>query len=269
MRVDIVTIFPAMIEQPLAAGILGRAIAAGLLDVKVHDLRTFTTDRHRVVDDVPYGGGPGMVMKPEPIFRALDAIDADRGRRPTVVLTSPQGTRFTQAEARRLGRIGAATGLVLLCGRYEGFDERVRDRVSEEISIGDYVLTGGELPALVILDAVARLVPGVVGDEQSVAHDSFSRGLLDFPQYTRPAAVGGAAEGGLPAGRDDAAAGERLLRVPDVLLSGNHADIRRWRKREALVRTLERRPDLLAGAELDDEEREILRELKGASDERD
>jgi tRNA (guanine37-N1)-methyltransferase len=250
---DIVTIFPAMIEQPLAAGILGRAIDRGTLDVKVRDLRDFTTDRHRVVDDVPYGGGPGMVLKPEPIFRALDAIEADRGQPLTVILTSPQGTRLTQPVAQRLSR---AAHLVLLCGRYEGFDDRVRERVTEELSIGDYVLTGGELPALVILDAVARYVPGVVGDEQSVAEDSFSRGLLDFPQFTRPAECSATASA------------ERSLRVPDVLLSGNHAEIRRWRKREALTRTLERRPDLLAEASLDEEEEEILRELKRLRPER-
>jgi tRNA (guanine37-N1)-methyltransferase len=237
---DIVTIFPAMIEQPLSAGVLGRAIDRGTLDVKVRDLRDFTTDRHRVVDDVPYGGGPGMVLKPDPIFRALDAIEGERGQPLTVIMTSPQGRQFTQAEAERLSRL---PHLVLLCGRYEGFDDRVRERVTEELSIGDYVLTGGELPALVILDAVARFVPGVVGDEQSVVDDSFSRGLLDFPQFTRPAEIG-------------------ALKVPDVLLSGNHAEIRRWRKREALARTLERRPDLLAGATLDEEEQEILRELK-------
>jgi tRNA (guanine37-N1)-methyltransferase len=247
MTFDIVTIFPAMIEQPLAAGVLGRAIERGTLDVKVRDLRDFTTDRHRVVDDVPYGGGPGMVLKPDPFFRALDAIEAERGTPLTVVLTSPQGRRFTQAEARRLSGLAH---VVLLCGRYEGFDDRVRERVTEELSIGDYVLTGGELPALVILDAIARFVPGVVGQEQSVAEDSFSRGLLDFPQYTRPPEIAD-------------------LRVPDVLLSGNHAEIRRWRKREALSRTLERRPDLLDDAALDDEEREMLRELKGARHGRD
>src|SRR3954453_21123603 len=186
MTFDIVTIFPAMIEQPLAAGVVGRAIGRGTLDVRGRDLRDFTTDRHRVVDDQPYGGGPGMVLKPEPIFRALDAIEAERGAPPTVIMTSPQGTRFTQHVARRLS---AAPHIVLLCGRYEGFDDRVRERVTEELSIGDYVLTGGELPALVVLDAVARLVQGVVGDEQSVAQDSFSRGLLDFPQYTRPAEI--------------------------------------------------------------------------------
>src|SRR5215212_10233013 len=230
MTVDIVTIFPAMIEQPLAAGILGRAIERGTLNVKVRDLRDFTTDRHRVVDDVPYGGGPGMVLKPDPIFRALDAIEAERGAPLTVIMTSPQGRRFTQAEAERLSR---CEHVVLLCGRYEGFDERVRERVTEELSIGDYVLTGGELPALVILDAVARFIPGVVGDEQSVADDSFSRGLLDFPHYTRPATLA------WPGAR-----GAAELTVPDVLLSGNHADIRRWRKREAVAKTLERRPDL-------------------------
>jgi len=241
---DVVTIFPAMVEEALAAGIVGRAIERGTLDVKVHDLRDFTTDRHRVVDDVPYGGGPGMVLKPEPIFSALDRIEADRGRPLTVVLTSPQGVRFTHEEAARLSRLEC---VVLVCGRYEGVDERVRARVTEEISIGDYVLSGGELPALVIVDAVARLVPGVVGDDRSVAEDSFSRGLLDFPQYTRPAEV---------------AVRDRALRVPDVLLSGNHAEIRRWRKRAALARTLERRPDLLAGADLDEEEQEILRDLQ-------
>jgi len=247
MTVDIVTIFPAMLEQPLAAGVLGRAIERGTLDVKVRDLRDFTTDRHRVVDDVPYGGGPGMVLKPDPIFRALDTIEAERGAPLTVVMMSPQGRRFTQAEAQRLSGLAH---VVLLCGRYEGFDDRVRERVTEEMSIGDYVLTGGELPALVILDAVARFVPGVVGDGQSVVEDSFSRGLLDFPQFTRPPEIG-------------------AFRVPDVLLSGNHAEIRRWRKREALSRTLERRPDLLDEAALDDEEREMLRELKGARHGRD
>ena len=252
MTLDIVTIFPAMIEQALAAGIIGRAIERGTLVVKVRDLRDYTTDRHRVVDDEPYGGGPGMVLKPDPIFRALDAIEAERGRPLTVILTSPQGARFTQAVAQRLS---GAEHVVLLCGRYEGFDDRVRERVTEELSIGDYVLTGGELPALVMLDAIARFVPGVVGDEQSVAEDSFSRGLLDFPQYTRPPEIAGAAE--------------RPLKVPDVLLSGNHAEIRRWRKREALSRTLTRRPDLLDGALLDEEEAALLRELKGARDGRD
>jgi tRNA (guanine37-N1)-methyltransferase len=251
MRFDIITIFPAMVEQALTAGIVGRAIGRGTLSVLVHDLRAFTTDRHRVVDDVPYGGGPGMVLKPEPIFRALDAIGGDDQLPATVLLTSPQGTRFSQDVAGRLSR---AERLVLVCGRYEGVDERVRARVDEEISIGDYVLSGGELPALVIVDSVARLLPGVVGDQQSVAGDSFSRGLLDFPQYTRPREL--TIDG----------VGAAALKVPDVLLSGNHADIRRWRKREAVTRTLARRPDLLTAAELDEEELEILRELVAERD---
>src|SRR5262245_18244510 len=166
MTFDIVTIFPAMIEQPLAAGILGRAIDRGTLDAKVRDLRAFTTDRHHVVDDVPYGGGPGMVLKAEPIFRALDAIESDRGAPLWVIMTSPQGRRFTHDDVMRLRW---DEHVVVLCGRYEGFDDRVPERVAEEVSSGDYVLTGGELPALVILDAVARFVPGFVGDEQSVA----------------------------------------------------------------------------------------------------
>lgn len=256
MTFDIVTIFPAMVEAALAAGIVGRAIDRGTLAARVHDLRTFTSDRHHVVDDMPYGGGPGMVMKPEPWFRALDAIVARDQGRPYVVLTSPQGRPFSQAVAADLSR---QAHLVLLCGRYEGIDERVRTRVDEETSIGDYVLSGGELPALVIVDAVARLIPGVVGDEQSVVDESFSRGLLDFPHYTRPAELAWPPRDGEERGLGEA--GETGLRVPPVLLSGNHAAIRRWRKRQAVARTLERRPDLLASAALDEEEREILREL--------
>jgi tRNA (guanine37-N1)-methyltransferase len=207
----------------------------------VHDLRDYTDDRHRVVDDVPFGGGPGMVLKPEPFFRALEGIESERGRPAAVVLTSPDGRPFTHVEAERLSRL---SHIAVLCGRYEGVDERVRAHVAtEELSIGDYVLTGGELAALVIVDAVARLKPGVVGDEASVERDSFKRGLLDFPQFTRPAVCRG-------------------LEVPQVLLSGHHAEIARWRRREALRRTLERRPDLLAAAPLDDEERRLLEELK-------
>ena len=240
MKIDIVTIFPRMVEEPLAQGVLGRAIERRIIDVRVHDLRSFTDDRHRVVDDVPYGGGPGMVLKPEPLFRAVDWIGRERGTPDAVVLTSPQGRRFTQTEAERLSGLGH---IVLLCGRYEGVDDRVREHVAtDEISIGDYVLTGGELAALVIVDAVARLRPGVVGDEGSVEAESFTRGLLDFPQYTRPAEVAG-------------------HRVPDVLLSGHHADIRAWRKRQAVSRTLAQRPDLLPAAALDEEERRILQEL--------
>src|SRR5688500_14482094 len=233
-----------MVEGPLAEGIVSRGIAAGLLDVKVHDLRDFTTDRHRVVDDMPFGGGPGMVLKPEPLFRAVEQVKAERGEPGAVILTSPDGRRLTHGEAERLRRLGH---IVILCGRYEGVDERVRRYLAtDEISIGDYVLSGGELPALVIVDAVARLVPGVVGDEQSVARDSFARGLLDFPQYTRPADFRGMA-------------------VPAVLLSGHHREIERWRRREVLARTLERRPDLLADASLEPEDKALLQELLAQS----
>jgi tRNA (guanine37-N1)-methyltransferase len=241
VKFDIVTIFPRMIEGALADGVVGRAAARGLIDVRVHDLRDFTGDRHRTVDDVPFGGGPGMVLKPEPLFRAVEAIRRDRGDPAVIVLTSPQGRRFTQAEAVRLRQ---SAHVAVLCGRYEGVDDRVRQHLAtEELSIGDFVISGGELAALVMVDAVARLVPGVVGDGESVEADSFSRGLLDFPHYTRPAEVRG-------------------LPVPAVLLSGHHAEIRRWRRREALRRTLERRPDLLAPDELDDEQREMICELR-------
>ena len=241
MKFDIVTIFPRMFDTTLAEGVVARGIASGILDVAVHDLRDFTDDRHRVVDDVAYGGGPGMVLKPEPLFRAVEAIRTTRGEPGAIVLTSPQGRRFTQAEA---GRLRDRKHVVVICGRYEGVDDRVRAALAtDELSIGDYVLSGGELPALVIVDAVARLVPGVVGDRESVEADSFSRGLFDYPHYTRPAEFRG-------------------FKVPDVLVSGHHARISRWRKREALRRTLRERPDLLAAAQLDDEERELLEELK-------
>ena len=240
MRFDIVTIFPRMIAAALAEGILAKAIQRDLIAVHARDLREFTEDRHRTVDDVPYGGGPGMVLKPAPMFKAVDAIRGDAGEPEAIVLVSPQGKRFTQSEAARLAGLDR---VVILCGRYEGIDDRVRENLAtEELSIGDYVLSGGELPAMVIVDAVARLIPGVVGDEDSVAGDSFSRGLLDFPHYTRPAEF-------------------RDWKVPDVLVSGNHGEIRKWRKRQALELTLLRRPDLLADAELDVEEQEILREL--------
>lgn len=247
MRFDIVTIFPAMIEAPLREGVLGRAIARGLIDVAVHDLRAFTDDRHHVVDDIAYGGGPGMVMKPEPFFRAVEFIASEHPPLGPVVLTTPDGPRFDHAAADRLSR---TPHVIVLCGRYEGVDDRVRtELVSEEISIGDYVLTGGELPALVIVDAVARLIAGVVGDENSVARDSFARGLLDFPQFTRPADFRG-------------------MTVPPVLLSGHHGEIERWRRREALRRTLMTRPELLDCAELNDEDRRVLDELKRAEDDR-
>lgn len=229
-----------MVRAGVAEGVVGRAIERGLLDVAVHDLRDFTTDRHRTVDDVPYGGGPGMVMKPEPIVAAVGQVTASRGRPGAVILLSPQGPRFTQGEAVRLAGCGH---LLLLCGRYEGIDERVAELTgAQELSVGDYVLSGGELPALLVVDAVSRLVPGVVGDGQSVEDDSFSRGLLDYPHYTRPAEFAG-------------------RKVPDVLLSGHHAQVRRWRKKAALARTLDRRPELLDQAPLDDEERGLLAEI--------
>jgi len=245
VKFDVVTIFPRMIEAGLAEGVISRGIAAGVLDVAVHDLRDFTTDRHRSVDDVPYGGGPGMVMKPEPLVRACEAIRQARGTPDAVIVLSPQGRQFDQAEAARLSGIrDGGAHLVLLCGRYEGMDERVLDLVgAEELSIGDYVLSGGELAALVVIDAVSRLVPGVVGDDQSVQEDSFSSGLLDHPHYTRPAEFAGKA-------------------VPDVLLSGHHAEVRKWRRKAALARTLDRRPDLLESAALDEGDRAALDELR-------
>jgi tRNA (guanine37-N1)-methyltransferase len=258
MKFDIVTIFPGMVQPMLREGIVARAIERGLIDVAVFDLRDFTTDRHRVVDDTPFGGGPGMVLKPEPFFRCVSRIREERGEPTAVVMPTPQGKPFTHAVAVRLAGAEAANGAdgagggktpgsthtVVLCGRYEGIDERVREALAtEELSIGDYVLSGGELAAMVILDACARLVPGVVGDERSVREDSFATALLDHPHYTRPAEFEG-------------------RRVPDVLLSGHHGDIERWRRREALRRTLERRPDLLAAASLDAEQRRMLRDLR-------
>jgi tRNA (guanine37-N1)-methyltransferase len=243
VKIDIVTIFPKMIECGLAEGVIGRAITAGVLDVRVHDLREYATDRHRVVDDMPFGGGPGMVLKPEPLFAAVEGITAARGAAAAVILTSPDGERFAHATAERLS---ALDHLVVLCGRYEGVDERVRTGLATEaLSIGDYVLSGGELAALVIVDAVGRLVPGVVGDQASVAHDTFARGLLDYPQYTRPAEFRG-------------------MRVPPVLLSGHHGDIERWRRREALARTLAQRPEMLEQAPLDATDRAVLNELRVA-----
>jgi tRNA (guanine37-N1)-methyltransferase len=243
MKFDIVTIFPGVVEAALDMGVIGRARESGVLNIAVHNLRAFTSDRHRVVDDVPFGGGPGMVMKPEPWFAAVEALSPTGSRPDAVLLMSPAGRVLTQADARRWAGM---QHLVVLCGRYEGVDDRVREHVAtEEVSIGDYVLSGGEIPALVVVDAVGRLIPGVVGDEQSVAAESFERGLLDYPHYTRPAEFRG-------------------YRVPDVLVSGHHAEIRRWRRREALRRTAERRPELLGAAQLEDDERQWLRELERA-----
>ncbi len=240
MRVDLVTIFPRTVEALLREGVLARAVKGGRVVVEVHDLREFTTDRHRVVDDVPFGGGPGMVLKPEPVFAAVEHIGAAYGTPDAIVVPSPAGRPLTHAVAAGLS---TRAHLVLICGRYEGIDERVCEGLGAvEISIGDYVLTGGELPALVVLDAVTRLVPGVVGHQDSVAQDSYATGLLDHPHYTRPAEFRGMA-------------------VPPVLLSGHHGAIARWRRREALRRTLARRPDLIERAALDEESKAVLDEL--------
>jgi tRNA (guanine37-N1)-methyltransferase len=226
VRIDVVTIFPEIIEGPLGASLLGKAIASGLLDVRAHDLRGWATDRHRTVDDEAFGGGPGMVMKPEPLFAAVESLDPDRGR---VLLLSPAGRRLDQALVRELA---AEPHLTLLCGRYEGVDERVVEGLpAEEVSIGDYVLSGGELPALVLIEAVTRLVPGVIGKEESHEQDSFEQpGLLDHPHYTRPREFRGMA-------------------VPEVLVSGNHGAIAAWRRDAATAKTRRNRPDL-AGSDV-------------------
>lgn len=221
MKIDVLTLFPAMFAGPLDESIIARARRAGLLDLKIHDLRTWTHDRHRTVDDKPFGGGPGMLLKPEPIFEAVEALARPETR---VVLLSPAGRKFTQSVARELSSV---PDLMLVCGHYEGFDERIRQALAhDELSIGDYVLTNGGLPAMVIVDAVTRLLPGVLGDDQSASEESFSSGLLEYPQYTRPAEFRG-------------------MKVPEVLLSGNHAEIAKWRAEQARLRTRERRPDLL------------------------
>ena len=222
MRIDVITIFPGIFESPLRESLVGRAIEAGLLDVRVHDLRDSTTDKHRQVDDESYGGGPGMVLKPEPVFAAVESLGG--GERRTLLL-SPAGRRLDQDLARELA---SEPWLVLICGRYEGVDERVVEGVpAEEVSIGDFVVAGGEVPALVVLEAVSRLVPGVIGREKSHEQDSFGdEGVLDHPHYTRPAEFRG-------------------MRVPETLLSGNHAEIERWRREAALEKTRRNRPDLL------------------------
>lgn len=237
---DIITIFPEIFHAYLGESILKRAANKGLLDVKVFNLRDYTGDKHRTVDDSPYGGGAGMVMKIEPLYKAVTAIKADGVERLTVMV-SPQGTTFNQGRAEALSR--DKRRILFICGRYEGIDERVRESlVDEEISIGDYVLTGGELPALVIIDGIARLMPGVLGDEASAVEESFSWGLLDYPHYTRPPEFMG-------------------MKVPETLLSGNHGEIAKWRRSEALERTLDRRPDLLEKAGLDALDYELLSRL--------
>lgn len=236
MRIDILTLFPGMFDGPLAHGVVGRAIGRGLLEVSPLDIRQFATDRHRSVDDYPYGGGPGMVMMPGPIFAAVESLALPEGT--PVILMSPQGRVFSQQVARDLA---AQPRLVLICGHYEGVDERVREHlVTDEISIGDYVLSGGEIPAMAVTDAVARLLPGAM-DEQSGLEESHASGLLEYPQYTRPASFRG-------------------WEVPPILLSGNNGEVAKWRRLQALRRTFERRPELLDGAPLSVKERELVRQ---------
>ncbi|WP_376796509.1 tRNA (guanosine(37)-N1)-methyltransferase TrmD [Thermogemmatispora sp.] len=238
MHIDIFTLFPAMFEGPFSESILKRARERGLLSIALHNIRDFTTDKHHVVDDYPYGGGVGMVMKPEPIFAAVEAVYQGG----PIILLTPQGRLFTQQIARELAR---EPRLSLICGHYEGVDERVAEHLAtDQLSIGDYVLTGGELPAMVIVDAVARLIPGVLGADESTHEESHSNSLLEYPQYTRPPEFRG-------------------WRVPEVLLSGNHAQIARWRRKEALRRTRRRRPDLFARLDLSSkEDQKLLKELE-------
>lgn len=242
MRIDVVTLFPEALEGPLGHSILGRAVEKGLVDIRLWNLREFTDDLHRTADDAPYGGGAGMVLKPEPFFKAAETIFADWGTREAsrVLLTTPQGRVFDQEFAEELGD---SERFLILCGHYESVDERVREHLAtDEVSIGDYVLTGGELAAAVIIDATVRLLPGVVGEGDSTVMESFSGFLLEHPHYTRPAEFRG-------------------WRVPDVLLSGHHEEVRRWRLKMALKRTLERRADLLEATELTDEEQALLEEI--------
>jgi len=221
MKIDVLTLFPAMFAGPLDESIVKRARAAGLLDLKIHNLRDWTHDRHKTVDDRPFGGGPGMLLKPEPLFEAVESLKREKTR---VILLSPAGRPFRQAIARELAQ---GDDLLLVTGHYEGFDERVREALADdELSIGDYVLTNGALPAMVVIDAVVRLLPGVLGDDESPHDESFSQGRLEYPQYTRPAEFRG-------------------MSVPDVLVSGNHAEIEKWRREQAERRTKERRPDLM------------------------
>ncbi len=239
MQFDVLTLFPAMLEGPLSASIIGKAIDKGLITVDQHNLRDWAEGKHQVTDDTPYGGGDGMVMKVEPVASALADLKEKRpGSR--VLLMSPQGRTFQQADAERFSR---ESGLIFVCGRYEGYDERIRALVDEEVSLGDFVLTGGELAAAAIIDATARLVPGVLGAAGSALGDSFSDGLLEYPQYTRPVEFNG-------------------VRVPDVLTSGNHQRIATWRRHEQLRRTLERRPELLETAPLSKEDLRYLDELR-------
>lgn len=241
MRIDIVTIFPQMFDSPFRESIAKRAIDLGLVKLVVHNLRDYTHDRHRTVDDYPYGGGPGMVLKPEPFFKALEDIRGDSGGEAWVALLSPQGYLFNQKKAQELAQ---RRWLILLCGHYEGVDERVGEHLAqEEISIGDYVLSGGELAAMVVVDAVARLLPGALGSDRATVEDSHSWGLLEYPQYTRPQVYRG-------------------WEIPSVLVSGNHAEVARWHRQQAIVRTSLRRPDLLRQSVLSEEEKKLADEVR-------
>jgi len=239
MKFDILTLFPNMFSSPFQESIVGRAVDKGLVQIRAINIRDFASDKHQVVDDTPYGGGQGMVMKVEPIARAIESVKSQDPTAWTIYLT-PQGQPFNQSMAQDLS---SRSHLILLCGRYEGIDERVRELfLNKEISIGDYVLTGGELAAMVLIEAISRLLPGVLGSDRSAQEDSFFQSLLEYPQYTRPSNFRG-------------------MEVPEVLLSGNHAAIERWRKREALRRTMDRRPDLLAKASLSSEDKKLLEEI--------
>lgn len=245
MRFDILTLFPEMFQGPLSSGLFQRAVSRGLVTVNLYNIRDYTHDRHHTVDDYPYGGGAGMVLKPEPIFEAMDSLRSgmspEQAATLPVILLTPQGRLFSQQVAGELSRY---THLALICGRYEGVDERVREHlVTDEISIGDYVLGGGELAAMVIVDAVVRLLPGVLGSEESALDESHATGLLEYPQYTRP-----------PVYRD--------WPVPEVLLSGNHAQIAGWRREQAIIRTLQRRPEMLDRAHLNSKEEHLIERLK-------
>jgi len=238
MKIDVLTLFPDMLEIPLQQSILGKARETGHISISIHDIRAFTTDRHHTADDIPYGGGEGMVMKAGPVFDAVESVRSDES---TLILLSPQGERFQQKMAEELALL---PHLVFICGHYEGVDERVRTGLApREISLGDFIASGGEFPVLVIIDVICRLVPGVVGNEHSLLNESFSGELLDFPTYTRPQVFRG-------------------MRVPDVLLSGHHENIRRWRRRESLRKTLLNRPDLLDKATLSREDLHLLQQLE-------
>ncbi len=240
IRFDVLSIFPEMLHSPLGFSLLKKAQEKNLIEIGLHDIRDYAVDKHKMTDDAPYGGGCGMVMKVEPVERALMAVRRDE-LKPLVVLMTPQGEQFNQKIAAEFSR---KAQLILICGRYEGFDERIREHLADlEISIGDYVLTGGELPALVVIDAVARLIPGVLGNDESIGTESFAEGVLEYPQFTRPAEY-------------------KTWSVPNVLVSGNHAEIERWRKVESLKKTWRRRPDLLDAVNLSKEDKDILEKIK-------